>query len=158
MMGKRSFIGVEAEGPRRGTPTLYLENDPTLTKESILGFLEGTSINHIYFGAGKGYGIPNNLVCLVPKLLKEGKEVTIEVNKSAQLDTLITIEGWSIFENSNIHIVYTVSVPSIRFIDNVYAEVKIDGEDGCIVYEVEGEPILTWADDALYFFDKEIEL
>lgn len=80
------FIGTEAEGPYKGTLTLFV-GEPDTSFPSILRVLAlNRDIKQVYFGANNNRGISVENSRNVQDLLDSGYLVTIEITDMGQLE------------------------------------------------------------------------
>lgn len=151
---RKYFIGVEAEGPFKGTLTLFIASEEA-PLENVESFLrKHPDIKNIYYGACRTYGIPTKYL---PLLKDTHWTHIIETNCLSKLKNLTGEQRFS-----NVFIVF--SITDDEDIDLTMFEnfmLKINGYDGIMVHPVEidkNASEYTPNSDIRFLLDTEIEL
>jgi len=146
MKTTRPFIGIEAEGPSRGLPTIFIPREGTSSLLSILRFAGNSRINRVYFGAGNQRGLSSVECELAISLAERGFDVICEFDLP-QIDTL------PIEVLRHIEAVVVLPVAQIERYRNV--SVKFVGCESLVWLSSESNSE-TFLDDPLYKLDMEV--
>lgn len=157
MVGKRVFVGKEAEGPSRGVWTLFVGREVGEEEgRRLLSFVETKGIRRVYFGAGGNRGVRGvGIVRLFRELVsKEGVEVVLEIDSEEGIpSSLLPLL-------SKVRVVFVVDWLKEDFweVCCLVNSLKFVSRKGDVVWYELGDSFLTSFTDPLYTEDKEVVL
>ena len=148
------FIGEEAEGPRQGTPTLFIPNIAQVPSiREIKSIIKEYAIKSVYFGAGNIQGMP---LPLLPELacLPQDLACTIECNKMTQVAEIAKHTKALKQHFKHVHILFVIPVKDTSLFGCV-TDIKLIDDKQLIWIPVQ-EQFETKLNDIRYNKDKEV--
>ena len=144
------FIGVEVEGPFKGTPTLFIA-DKDVSPRRIMEFLVmNPSIRHLYFGAGKTYGISeacSEKLYLFRDLIDR---IFIEVINEKQIPN-----KKGVLKDEKVYLIFTLDRDHLPKVPNLL--IKTESKTSVVIYSV-AKTDQSDLNDILYSLDKKVVL
>jgi len=157
MKGMKIFIGQEAEGPDKGTATLFLPSCGRWKIDEVHSILRREKgIQRIYFGAGGRRGLSKQEAELAARLVDQGHNVVAEFS----IDNLEGISSLDIL--AMIESVLWIPLPSSVVLDNLYermkriSSIKLEDRRGNLSWHCIRSCSITRADESMYGTDKEV--
>jgi hypothetical protein len=143
------FVGIEAEGPYKGTLTLYIASDKA-SPESVLEFLDKErTIHGVYFGANGTCTIPERYTGLIYELCDKGYNVLAEIDNLDQLFFFYKAKGIP----AKLKVILTFH----QRLDYIPSMIKFEGEENIVVLSSMKIDV-TGVDDILFSMDKEVQI
>lgn len=143
------FIGIEVEGPDRHSKTLFIA-DKEANPVSIAEFLcKNKDFSHVYFGAGRNYGVSDFHIPLIKTLIQIGKKVIVETDDLSKLSNIVGVGG--------ITIVLAIKQNNVGWSLMEDTRIKIEDEHNAVVFSG-AQKSLTSLTDPLYKHDLMVNL
>lgn len=148
------FEGFEAEGPDAGAKTFFIANHKEDPEKIYRYVTTSPEITHVYFGAGKKYGVSELHVPLIKRIIDFGKKVIIEINHPNQIMNIAHL--------SNITIVFAIEAEHVNLLRVNPLRIKVEDERNLIVFSNPAGRVTSlkspvYLNDHKVDLDKEIE-
>lgn len=153
---KTPFLGIEAEGPERGLPTVFFPYDSTAlikSKTDFFALVTQQNISRFYFGAGDNLGLSLSDIEFIKVLRINNPVCRIVVEVSCKPGEPIDIQELNgILGISYVLVLEVPKVPNARI-----AHVKLVDEDRLHWYVLTG-PFETSLSNRIYENDKYLDV
>jgi len=154
MIKRRLFTGIEVEGPKRKTKTLFVGDRYIKLLEIIKALEDNRDIRRIYFGADNNPGPPYNAEEIFSFLKDHEYEIVIEIEYPKQLDFIPEKFFDRTFMRVVLALPYTYKSKSQTLYITDFKLVFKDRLKWWSVHHLKGK--VTRLDDPLYKQDKTI--